>query len=110
MPKVRLIETGAERRARLAANEPGEMVFTSQSDYVEAMGAQIRRSKLKMATIAKQSDTIKSGQTVSKLAYGWTDSQGHHHASTQYPRFSTMFGIAAALGVEVVLRPRSARK
>jgi hypothetical protein len=41
-PKLRLVNSPAERRGRLNADEPGEMVFNSQLEYVEAMQARIR--------------------------------------------------------------------
>jgi hypothetical protein len=96
----RVVETEAERRGRLQAEQPGEFVFQTTDDYIAAMAAQVRQSGLKPGSIAKASDTIKSGTTVSKLASG----------QTHFPRFSTMFGVAAALGVEVVFRRRGARK
>jgi hypothetical protein len=78
------------------------MVFTSQLAYVEAMQARIRRAtahsggdtKVKQKDIAEQGEM--SPSTVGNMASG----------KTHFPRFSTMFGIAAALGVEVILRPR----
>lgn len=102
MKKLVLAESPAERRGRLASDEPGEMVFTSQLAYVEAMQARVRRAtatvggdtKVKQKDIAEQGDM--SPSTVGNMASG----------KTRLPRFSTMFGIAAALGVEVVLRPR----
>jgi DNA-binding Xre family transcriptional regulator len=97
-----LAESPAERRGRLASEEPGEMVFTSQLAYVEAMQARVRRAtahvggepKVKQKDIAKEGEM--SPSTVGNMASG----------KTHFPRFSTMFGIAAALGVEVILRPR----
>jgi hypothetical protein len=86
-------ESPAERRGRLAADEPGEMVFTSQLAYVEAMQARVRRTQVKMKDIAAEGEM--SATTVGNMASG----------KTHYPRFSTMFGIASALGVEVILRP-----
>lgn len=100
-----VFETPAERRGRLAAERAGEFIFTSFDDYVAAMAAKVRRSGKNMAAIARASDTIKSGTTVSNLAHGWTDKNGRKH-QTQQPRFSTMFGIADALGLEVTFRPR----
>lgn len=99
--KIVLAESPAERRGRLASDEPGEMVFTSQLAYVEAMQARVRRATVKVGDEPKvrQSDIAKEGEmspsTVGNMASG----------KTHYPRFSTMFGIAAALGVEVILRP-----
>jgi len=101
--KLRLVESEAERRGKLASDEPGEMVFTSQLAYVEAMQVRVRRATLgegSDATKVKQKDVAKQGEmspsTVGNMASG----------KTHWPRFSTMFGIAAALGVEVILRPR----
>jgi DNA-binding Xre family transcriptional regulator len=81
------------------------MVFTSQLEYVEAMQARVRRAtmhsggeaKVKQKDIAEQGEM--SASTVGNMASG----------KTHFPRFSTMFGISAALGVEVVLRPRVRR-
>ena len=100
--KLKIVsESPAERRGRLASDEPGEMVFSSQLAYVEAMQARVRRAtrpvggapKVKQADIAEQGEMAAS--TVGNMASG----------KTRWPRFSTMFGIAAAMGVEVVLRP-----
>lgn len=100
-PRPRLVvETEAERRGRLAAQEGEEFVFSTTDDYVAAMAAQVRTSQMKYGAIAKASDTIKSPGTVSKLASG----------QTHFPRFSTMFGVAAALGVEVVFRRRGNKR
>lgn len=102
-PRIRLVESPAERRGRLESDEPGEMVFTSQLAYVEAMQARVRRATVRHpdAPGLKQKDIAAQGEmspsTVGNMASG----------KTHYPRFSTMFGIAAALGVEVVLRPRT---
>lgn len=91
------MESEAERRGRLGSDEPGEMVFSSQLAYVEAMQARIRRRQynahVKAKDIAEQAEI--SSSTVGNMASG----------KTHWPRFSTMFGIASALGVEVVLRP-----
>jgi transcriptional regulator with XRE-family HTH domain len=93
-------ESQAERRGRLLSDEPGEMVFTSQLACVEAMQARLRSAtrsvgddKLKRKDIAEAGEM--SPSTVGNMASG----------KTHYPRFSTMFGIAGALGVEVVFRP-----
>jgi predicted XRE-type DNA-binding protein len=101
--KLRLVESEAERRGRMASDEPGEMVFTSQLAYVEAMQARVRKATVNTGSEAqrvKQKDIASQGEmstsTVGNMASG----------KTHYPRFSTMFGIAAALGVEVILRPR----
>ena len=101
-PRLRLVESPAERRGRLNSDEPGEMVFSSQLAYVEAMQARVRRAtahvggepKVRQSDIAKQGEM--SPSTVGNMASG----------KTHFPRFGTIFGIAAALGVEVVLRPR----
>jgi hypothetical protein len=100
-----LVESEAERRGRLNSDEPGEMVFTSQLAYVEAMQARVRRVTASSGGDAKvrQKDLAKDGEmsasTVGNMASG----------KTHYPRFSTMFGLASAMGVEVVLRPRGRR-
>lgn len=88
------------RRGRLAAEDPGEMVFTDQFSYVQAMQGQVRSStnkhdkKHSFKKLAEDGDM--SGSTVSNMASG----------KTRLPRFSTMFGLAAALGLEVTFRPR----
>jgi len=100
-----VVENEAIRRGRLASDTPGEYVYSDVHDYISFIGAQVRGSGLNMAAVARASDIIKSGSTVSHLAYGWTDKQGKYH-QTQQPRFSTMFGISAALGLEVIIRGR----
>lgn len=103
MKKMVLAESPAERRGRLASDEPGEMVFSSQFAYVEAMQARVRRvsnsgpAKVNQKAIAAEGEL--SPSTVGNMASG----------KTHWPRFSTMFGIAAALGVEVVMRPGSSK-
>ena len=87
-------ESAAERRGRLASQDPGELVFTDQFGYVEAMRGRIRASGQKYKRLAEQGDM--SGSTVSNMASG----------KTRLPRFSTMFGLAAGLGLEVTFRPR----
>lgn len=89
-----VIENPAQRRGRLAADGPGEMVFTDQFSYVSAMQGQVRASGQKRKTLAEGGDM--SASTVGNMASG----------KTRLPRFSTMFGLAAALGLEVTFRPR----
>lgn len=91
----------AQRRGKLAAEQPGEMVFTDQFSYVQAMQGQVRlatSSKLEHRQsykhLAEEGDM--SGSTVANMATG----------KTRLPRFSTMFGLAAAMGLEVTFRPR----
>jgi DNA-binding phage protein len=96
--KKTIFETQAERRGRLAAEQAGEYVFTDVGDYVSMMASQVRRSSDKYSHIAKAGSM--SGTTVSNLASG----------KTHYPRFSTMFGVADALGLEVTFRPRGRSK
>lgn len=73
------------------------MVFTNQFDAVQAMQERIRRAtlgdaKVKQKDLAKQAEM--SPSTVGNMASG----------KTHWPRFSTMFGTAAALGLEVVFK------
>lgn len=96
VPMKRPVITEAERRGKLAADDAGEFVFNDVADYIGAMAAQVRSSDMKYSAVAKQSDVIKSPATVSKLAHG----------ETRFPRFSTMFGVASALGLEVTFRRR----
>jgi DNA-binding Xre family transcriptional regulator len=97
--QVVLAESPAERRGRLASDEPGEMVFGSQFAYVEAMQARVRRVSATGPGRVNQKKLAEEGEmspsTVSNMASG----------KTHWPRFSTMFGIAAALGLEVIVRP-----
>lgn len=95
--RFKLFESAAERRGRLASDEPGEMVFSDQFGYVEAMRGRIRSSDQKYKKLALDGEM--SGTTVSNMASG----------KTRLPRFSTMFGLAAALGLEVTFRPRGRR-
>jgi hypothetical protein len=104
-PRRPVIENEATRRGRLASDKPGEYHYSSFDDYVDFMAAEVRLSGMNMAALARASDTIKSGSTVSHLAYGWNDAKGKHR-QTHQPRFSTMFGLAGALGLEVVIRGR----
>jgi hypothetical protein len=104
-PRRPIIENEATRRGRLASDTPGEFHYTSFDDYVDFMAGQVRSSGMNMAALARASDTIKSGSTVSHLAYGWNDNKGKHRRTRQ-PRFSTMFGLAGALGLEVIMRGR----
>jgi len=97
MKGASVFETQAERRGRLAAEKAGEWVFTDTADYVSMMASQVRRSKQKYSRLAQGR---MAGSTVSNLASG----------KTHYPRFSTMFGIADALGLEVTFRPRGGSK
>ena len=106
VPMKRAVITEAERRGKLEAEHPGDFVFNDFNDYIQAMAAQVRVSGLTATRIAAQSDTIKSGSTVTHLAYGWTDYKSRQFKRTQQPRFSTMFGIANALGLEVTFRRR----
>lgn len=92
-----VFESPAERRGRLASEEPGEMVFSDQLGYVEAMRGRIRNSDQKYKKIAETGEM--SSSTVSNMASG----------KTRLPRFSTMFGLAASLGLEVTFRPRGRR-
>ena len=96
--RFEVFESAAVRRGRLASQDPGEMVFTDQFGYVEAMRGQIRSSDQKYKRLAEQGDM--SGSTVSNMASG----------KTRLPRFSTMFGLAAALGLEVTFRPSRKRR
>lgn len=100
-------ESEAQRRGRLASAEPGEMVFSSQLAAVEAVQAQVRSltrgtgsdlQRVKQKDIAKEGEM--SSSTVANMSSG----------KTHFPRFSTMFGISNALGLEVVFRPRSTPK
>jgi hypothetical protein len=103
--RLRLVETPAERRGRLAAEEPGELAFSDQFSAVEAMQARLRQATAGTSPDrAKQKDIAAQGEmstsTVGNMASG----------KTHYPRFSTMFGLAAALGGEWIYRPGKARK
>jgi len=96
-----VIEPLAERRGRLNSDEPGVLVFNSQLEYVEAMQAKVRSATLGREPLVKTKDLAKTGEmsptTVGNMASG----------KTHWPRFSTMFGIASAMGLEVILRGRS---
>jgi hypothetical protein len=92
--RFEVYESAAERRGRLASSEPGELVFTDQFGYVEAMRGRINASGEKKKKLAEQGDM--SPSTVGNMASG----------KTRLPRFATMFGLAASLGLEVTFRPR----
>jgi hypothetical protein len=92
-----IIDNPAQRRGKLASDEPGEMVFTDQFSYVQAMQGQVRGAHTKYKDLAERGDM--AGSTVSNMATG----------KTRLPRFSTMFGLSAALGIEVVFRPTKKR-
>jgi transcriptional regulator with XRE-family HTH domain len=89
-----VVSNPAQRRGKLAAEQPGEMVFTDQFSYVQAMQGEVRTSHRKFNKLAEAGDM--SGSTVANMAKG----------KTRLPRFSTMFGLANALGLEVTFRPR----
>ena len=99
MRKFRVVDSEAERRGKLNAEEPGEMVFNTRWEYIEAMQARTRTAtrgpdRIKQGELAKQGEM--SGGTVSNMASG----------KTKHPRFETMFGLADAFALELVYRPR----
>ena len=94
MRKLRLVESPSERRARLRSEEPGEMVFDTFSEYVDAMRAKVVRSALKRKDLAVLADM--STSTIYNMANG----------KTLRPGFKTIFGIAAGTDKEVTLRPK----
>jgi len=87
-----LIADPAEDRGRLAAERPGELKFLDTSDYIKFVSGQLRRSSMKAKDVGVGGGMCTS--TVSKMKAG----------ETRYPRFGTMFGIIATLGMEVVIR------
>lgn len=91
-------ESEAARRGKLNSTQLGEYHFTDTHDAIGFVAGEVRRSKSKYKEIAKGAD-IKSTATISRLASG----------RTLYPRFSTIFGTASALGLELVLT-RTPRK
>jgi hypothetical protein len=97
-----VVESEAERRGKLASEEPGEMIFTTRFEYIEAMQARVRGAMAKSGGEEKvrRSDLAAQGEmspsTVGNMASG----------KTLHPRFETMFGLADALGQEVIFRPR----
>ena len=94
-PSRTLFESAAERRGKLKSDTLGEYHFADTFDAINFVAGQVRTSKLKYKNLA-QGAGIKSPATVSRLASG----------QTHYPRFSTIFGTASALGLELVLTTR----
>lgn len=88
-----VFESEAARRGKLKTDTPGEFHFTSTMDVIDFVAGQLRGSQAKYKDLVKATDDIKSPTTISNLASG----------KTHYPRFSTIFGTAGALGLEVVL-------
>jgi hypothetical protein len=101
-----VVDSEAERRGKLNAEEPGEMIFKTRFEYIEAIQVRVRRAmsksggeeKLKRKDIAEQGEM--SPSTVGNMASG----------KTLHPRFETMFGLADALDQEVIFRPRKRAK
>lgn len=87
-----LIADPSEDRGRLAAERPGELKFEDTTDYIKFVSGQLRRSSMKAKDVGVGGGICTS--TVSKMKSG----------ETRYPRFGTMFGIIATLGMEVVIR------
>ena len=100
--KFRVVESEAERRGRLNADEPGEMKFTTRFEYIEAMQVRVRlaTSARHQADRVKQTDLAKQGEMSSSTVGNMASGKTHH------PRWETMWGLADALGIEVVMRPR----
>lgn len=85
-------ENESARRGKLNTDTLGEFHFTDTYDAIQFVASEIRTSKAKYKDLAKGAN-IKSTATVSRLASG----------ETKYPRFSTIFGTASALGLELLL-------
>lgn len=88
------LETEAERRGKLASDDPDAFVFADQFDAVNFFAGRVRASHTKYSNLAKGANV--GPTTVSNLASG----------KTKYPRWSTMFGTALALGLEVTITTR----
>ena len=97
-PSRTAFESETERRGKLGTDTLGEYHFADTFDAIGFVAGQVRASSAKYKDLA-QGAGIKSSNTVSRLASG----------ETRYPRFSTIFGTASALGLELVLtrRPRA---
>jgi len=90
-------ESETERRGKLKTDTLGEYHFADTFDAINFVAGQIRGSHSKTTYKHLASGAgIKSPATVSRLASG----------ETKYPRFSTIFGTASALGLELVLTTR----
>lgn len=94
-PSRAAFETETERRGKLNSDTLGEYHFADTFDAINFVASQVRSSSLKYKNLASGAG-IKSPATVSRLASG----------QTVYPRFSTIFGTASALGLELVLTSR----
>lgn len=90
--KSPLFESEAERRGKIKSDTVGEFHFEDPLDAVHFVAGQVRQSKLKYKNIAVAGSM--SGSTVGNMASG----------KTRYPRFSTMFGLTGAMGLEVVFK------
>lgn len=94
--RFKVFESEAERRGKLQSDTPGEFHFTDTTDAIAYVANEVRTSSMKYSKLASESGSIKSPQTVSKLAHG----------ETRFPRFSTMAGLISALGKEMVIKKR----
>lgn len=97
----------AERRGKLAAEEPGQYVFTDPEDYVEALRSLCRRSGLTDKALIQNSDgLIKSPSTIHNLTEGRFDRATGSYRQTKSPFLRTAIGINSAVNYAVAFVPR----
>jgi hypothetical protein len=97
----------AERRGKLAADQPGQYVFTDPDDYVETLRSLVRRSGLTDKGVAAQSDgLIKSPSTIHALTDGKFDRKTGEYRRTRSPFLKTAIGINQAVDYAVAFIPR----
>ena len=97
----------AERRGKLAANQPGQYVFTDPDDYVETLRALVQQSGLTDKGVAAESDgLIKSASTIHNLTAGKFDRKTGSYKRTRSPFLKTAIGINAAVNYAVAFIPR----
>jgi hypothetical protein len=100
-------ETEAGRRGKLAAEEPGQYVFTDPDDYVETLRSLCRQSGLTDKALIGSSDgLIKSAATIHNLTEGRFDRATGRYKQTRSPFLKTAIGINAAVNYAVAFIPR----
>lgn len=97
----------AERRGKLAADEPGRYVFTDPDDYVETLRSLCRQSGLNDKALAEASDgLIKSPGTIHNLTEGKFDRKTGSYRQTRSPFLKTAIGINSAVNYAVAFIPK----
>lgn len=107
VPMRKPIMGEAERRGKLAADEPGQYVFTDPDDYVETLRSLCRQSGLNDKAISEASDgLIKSASTIHNLTEGKFDRKSGTYRQTRSPFLKTAIGINSAVNYAVAFIPK----